>query len=150
MLALEPLREAEAYPQQEADAVKLLTVHAAKGLEFHTVFIADVRNKRFRKDNAFLLEIPPASDAPGPGRIVAKRLPGFRKESEEYNEFLEKRDAKARHDQEERRIFYVALTRAKENLYLTPTADSANFFDELASEFANCKRVEINPTRESQ
>ena len=57
LLELDQLRETEADPQEESDAVQLLTIHAAKGLEFHTVFVADVRDRGFRKDAAFLLDL---------------------------------------------------------------------------------------------
>jgi superfamily I DNA/RNA helicase len=63
-----------------AEKVALLTMHAAKGLEFPVVFVTGC------EDN-----------------LIPLRLPG--------------RDEN--HSDEERRLFYVAMTRAKERLYLT-------------------------------
>ncbi len=143
LLTFEGLREAEADPQEESSAVKLLTVHRAKGLEFHSVFAADVRAKRFSRTAAFLLDIRAASEAPGPGRLVAKRLPHEKGETREYDELLQQREAKPRHDQEERRVLYVALTRARENLCITTAAKTSSFFDELAGEFASSKFTEV-------
>jgi len=144
LLALDRLSEAEADPQEETGAVRLLTVHRAKGLEFHTVFFADARVKGYRKDRQMLLDMRPACDKPAPGRVLVKYPLGSRNEAEAYIELLDRRDAKARHEQEERRITYVALTRARENLVMT-TASSRNsdHFDELASEFASSKFVEL-------
>ncbi|MGQ9686067.1 MAG: UvrD-helicase domain-containing protein [Thiobacillaceae bacterium] len=62
------------------DAVQLMTVHAAKGLEFHTVFITGLEEGLFPHENAL-------TEADG----------------------LE----------EERRLMYVAITRARRRLYLT-------------------------------
>jgi len=81
-LALISNVDAEAAPNQTADkeAVNLSTVHQAKGLEFHTVFVIWLTDGMF-----------PSS------RSIDTR------------EALE----------EERRLFYVAITRAKDELYLT-------------------------------
>ena len=78
-----------------ADAVKLMTVHGAKGLEFPHVFLLRVNNKKF-----------PASERPRVFEFPARLM----KEGEPAEQF---------HIQEERRLFYVALTRAQERLTLT-------------------------------
>ncbi|MDR4651875.1 MAG: UvrD-helicase domain-containing protein [Nitrosomonas sp.] len=62
------------------DALQLMTVHAAKGLEFHTVFLSGLEEGLFPHDNSL-------NDING----------------------LE----------EERRLMYVAMTRARRRLYLT-------------------------------
>ena len=77
------------------DAVQLMTVHGAKGLEFPQVFVLRVNNRAF-----------PASE----------RSPLFTFPVELMKEDLPQGDF---HTQEERRLFYVALTRAKEKLTLT-------------------------------
>ena len=78
-----------------ADAVKLMTVHGAKGLEFPHVFLLRVNNKKF-----------PVSERPHVFEFPARLM----KEGEPAEQF---------HIQEERRLFYVALTRAQERLTLT-------------------------------
>lgn len=77
------------------DAVQLMTVHGAKGLEFPQVFILRVNSRAF-----------PASE----------RQPLFTFPLELMKEELPQGDF---HTQEERRLFYVALTRAEERLTLT-------------------------------
>jgi DNA helicase II / ATP-dependent DNA helicase PcrA len=81
-LALISNVDAEAMPAQTADkeAVNLSTVHQAKGLEFHTVFVIWLTDGMFPSSRSL-----------------------------ETRESLE----------EERRLFYVAITRAKDELYLT-------------------------------
>lgn len=81
--------------QQAGDAVQLMTVHGAKGLEFEHVFVI-----RLTK-NAF----PPR-----------KRKPLFEFPAELMKEARPEGDF---HIQEERRLFYVALTRARTRLTLT-------------------------------
>src|SRR6184192_1142698 len=83
-----------------ADAVKLMTVHGAKGLEFPRVFVLRVNNKKF-----------PAMERPRVFEFPARLM----KEGEPAEQF---------HIQEERRLFYVALTRAQERLTLTTLTES--------------------------
>jgi len=76
------------------DGVQISTVHGAKGLEFDTVFLPSLAARRFPSDNrSDPIEVPP----------------------ELISEILTEGDF---HLEEERRLFYVALTRAKNNLHL--------------------------------
>jgi DNA helicase-2/ATP-dependent DNA helicase PcrA len=83
----------------EADVVSVLTVHKAKGLEFPTVFLAGLVDGRFpaspRRDG---LEIP--------DELLHETIPGG-----------------DHHIQEERRLFYVGMTRARDELILSHAAD---------------------------
>ncbi len=88
---------AEADPDE--DAVHVLTVHKAKGLEFPVVFLVSCAEQKFPVQRR--REAIPFPDA------LAK-------------ETLAPADA---HIHEERRLFYVAMTRAKDELVLTSAAD---------------------------
>jgi len=74
--------------QNDKKGVTLMTVHAAKGLEFGTVFVSGMEEGLF-----------PHSAMPAGRQAMGGD---------------EKRD-----DEEERRLFYVAMTRAKTRLFLT-------------------------------
>ncbi len=102
----------ESDPEAEGpDMVKILTVHAAKGLEWRFVFVASMVDQRF--------PTRARSEAiPLPDGLVQERLP-------EGNAHLE----------EERRLFYVALTRAKERLFLTGSYEYGGARDKKPSSF---------------
>ena len=105
-------KESDAVSEEEgADAVRLLTIHAAKGLEFKVVVVADAGRSR-----------PPVSDilALSDGRFgfkVAHPATGTRVGTESYRDVKEHRD---RAEQAERlRLYYVAMTRAMERLIVS-------------------------------
>ena len=111
-------RELEAVAEEEgADAVRLLTIHAAKGLEFKVVIVADAG-----RDKA-----PPSPDeilALSDGRFgfrVADPVTTKRRGAFDYDEV---KDARSREDSAEKlRVYYVAMTRAKERLIVSGSID---------------------------
>jgi ATP-dependent helicase/nuclease subunit A len=139
-ISMTTVREAEADPQVERDAVKLLTVHSVKGLEFEYVFHIDVREHEKKDRPQFLVDL--SDDGEGQG-VAIKHLPGGEGESRKYAAILERKKVLERSQAEERRIFYVALTRAKEALYLTTTRPDSEFFGEILAQFQNHPGVEI-------
>ncbi len=109
-------RESEAPVEGEAlDAVRLMTIHRAKGLEFGVVCVADLgRGPRWRTE---LVRV--GRD----GRIglrLAEPGTGRRESALEYRTLGEERQAAEA--LEERRLFYVAMTRARERLILSGAA----------------------------
>ncbi len=85
--------------ESPTDAVQLMTVHGAKGLEFPQVFVLRVNNRKFPAgERSRVFEFPTA----------------LMKEGKPAEQF---------HIQEERRLFYVALTRAQERLTLTTVTE---------------------------
>jgi DNA helicase-2/ATP-dependent DNA helicase PcrA len=101
---LDLLREAGDDPaiaeaERDDDAVHVLTVHKAKGLEFPVVFLVGCAEQRFplqRRGDPLSL----------PADLVKEEIAGGNG-----------------HVDEERRLFYVAMTRAKDELILTSAAD---------------------------
>ena len=80
------------------DAVRILTTHGSKGLEFKYVFMVGLSDSRFPSRNM--------------GESIKMPEEFLRHESDEE-------DQKNLHMQEERRLFYVGMTRAAERLYFT-------------------------------
>ncbi|MBU4141167.1 MAG: PD-(D/E)XK nuclease family protein, partial [Candidatus Omnitrophica bacterium] len=83
----------------DLEAVNVLTVHKAKGLEFSVVFMVNLVKNRF----------------PWPRRRQPLEVP-----LELVKDSLPSADS---HIPEERRLFYVAMTRAKQELYFTAALD---------------------------
>lgn len=97
--------------EEQVDAVRLLTVHKAKGLEYKVVFVPNLGAKTragTRSTDVVLHDW-------GEGR-VGHRLPGLRW-ADAAMVFLEG-DERRREEEESVRLFYVAATRAKEKLFL--------------------------------
>jgi len=93
--------------ERNKNGVKLMTVHAAKGLEFDYVFVTGLENGLFP---------------------------------------MERENDKVEDSEEERRLFYVAITRAKKKLFLTWTSFRTIFGSKqvnLSSEFLDDISEEI-------
>lgn len=86
----------------EINAVNILTIHSSKGLEFPVVFLINLVAQRFPT-------VERREQIPIPESLIKEILP--------QGDF---------HVQEERRLFYVGMTRAKDKLYLT----AANYYGE--------------------
>ncbi len=83
----------------DLDAVNIITIHSAKGLEFRAVFLVNLVADRFPvRERGDPIMLPTA--------LIKETLP--------VGDF---------HLQEERRLFYVGLTRAMDYLYLTYARD---------------------------
>ena len=97
--------------EDRAGAVQMMTVHAAKGLEFPVVFVLSVASRRFPStERKSVIDFP---DELRKGPLPPKNI----------------------HTQEERRLFFVALTRAQDRLYVSsvtaPGKKPSTFIDDL-------------------
>jgi ATP-dependent exoDNAse (exonuclease V) beta subunit len=121
----------------ETDSVQIMTVHQAKGLEFPLVFVVNLgpgafplkfRSANLGYDERFGLF----------ARRLPQDVPTVRYEGG-YGVGIEER-LRETHYLEENRIMYVAMTRAKDLLYLTtpvPKDGASDYFFQLIEEFAS-------------
>ncbi len=91
---LEYLSEAEAAPPEAGNVVQLMSIHAAKGLEFKVVFVSALHRGVDSSTRGIAWRNPATGESPSA-----------------------KNDSKP----EENRLLYVAMTRAEERLFLTYT-----------------------------
>src|SRR5262249_43840933 len=86
------------------DAVSLMTVHAAKGLEFPIVFVVSMGRGTGSTR-------PPIRIATSSGGLATAAVADYQSEADEETQVRER--------EEPRRLVYVALTRARDRLYLS-------------------------------
>ena len=129
----ENIEEGEIYEVDSTgneNAVTIQTIHSAKGLEYPVVFISDVNRSKFPSTNSFSPNITYKDP------IGLRQRKKFLRNDYAYSfdnwrtEILEK-CLSGEYD-EERRLMYVAMTRAEQYLYITAEKDRAStFFTEL-------------------
>lgn len=122
---LENMIEAGDNPAQaeieDIDTVNLMTTHASKGLEFPAVFMINLTKDRFpTRQRGDAIEIPE--------NLIKETLP----EGDP-------------HIQEERRLFYVGMTRAEKYLFLTYGKKYGGVRENKASPFLSETGLKINP-----
>ncbi len=107
------------------DTLQLLTIHKAKGLEFDYVFLPYLNSKPANRKGV-ALAWDEALDGNGEGSagsallLAPGKAPGEAEPS--LAGFIQRRWS-AREKEEGKRVLYVAMTRAKERLYLSATID---------------------------
>ncbi len=102
----------------EADSVKLLTVHRAKGLEWHSVFLVGVCETRFPSNRSRTLWTSSPSVLPAPLRGDAGDLPQLAGHDKAALDTY-RADTRTHDAEEELRLGYVAFTRAAHLLSVT-------------------------------
>jgi ATP-dependent helicase/nuclease subunit A len=99
----------------EPDAVRLMTIHAAKGLEFPVVCLADLGRQPNTQTPDLLV------DGDRLGLRLMRLGEGGSRPALDYEELC--RERRERDAEEEDRILYVAMTRARERLLLSGAVD---------------------------
>ncbi len=114
----------------EQSGVRIMTTHATKGLEYKAVIVTNLTQKRFpmlrtTQNKLLPVHLHPEIKKLG-GDKLAERIAAWQEYEQQYQLH------------EERRLFYVACTRAKEKLFLTYALDyggkkhtASQFLDEL-------------------
>ena len=102
-------------PEQARDVVRVVTVHGAKGLEAPIVFLADAGPRQASRRGRLHWSLP---EADGTTTALPFWRAGCRRARRPCAKAIEARDA-ASELEERRRLLYVALTRARDRLYVT-------------------------------
>ncbi len=101
---------------QESNAVRIMTVHGAKGLEGNIVFLLDAHERPSTGKLGPLYKLTPAKNINGPLPAIPAIVRSKDKHTACTNVSVE--ELKENAFEEYRRLFYVAATRAKDRLYI--------------------------------
>jgi len=104
-------RESEADVEEVHGSVQVLSIHAAKGLEWPVVFVAQTARRPPARTERVLLD--------GERRFVV--MPGGEESSERFKAL--RKEAHATEEDDARRMLYVALTRARDLLVVSGPAE---------------------------
>ncbi len=111
------LGENEPVTLSDEDAVNMMTIHASKGLEFPIVILFNT-NKKPKNPDSFLLD-----DEFGLGFKIPTLKEKIIQDVDTPISFIIRQNNRLAEEAENKRVLYVALTRAKEHLVI-----SANLF----------------------
>ncbi|HVV74939.1 MAG TPA: ATP-dependent DNA helicase [Mycobacteriales bacterium] len=103
----------------DADTVKLMTIHAAKGLEWDVVAVPGLVDQVFPTRLSRSSWVTGAAVLPFACRGDSEDLPVLRAYETTADEKAFKEECKSDSDDEERRLAYVAFTRARHRLWLS-------------------------------
>ena len=110
-------REGQATAQLTADAVEIMTIHAAKGLEFPVVILPNLDRRAARYDQEPLID-----DLLGIGFRPTNPDKNYEQSNPGVTQLMRER-ARDKRVAEEQRLFYVATTRARDRLILSGSLD---------------------------
>jgi ATP-dependent exoDNAse (exonuclease V) beta subunit len=105
-------RDTDAPPEDSTNAVRILTVHAAKGLEFPVVFLAAMHK-------GMDTGLGDVSFSPRIGLGTRWRNPETGEEKDDGFQYAIRQERKQREAEEGNRLLYVAMTRAEEHLVMS-------------------------------
>ncbi len=108
-------REPDAPPEDASNAVKIMTVHSAKGLEFPVVFVAAMHK-------GVNTGVPVVAFSRHHGLGARWRNPATGKDKDDLFQHALRQEWSLREEEESSRLLYVAMTRAERHLVLSFSA----------------------------
>jgi len=113
-------REPDAPPEDSADAVQIMTVHSAKGLEYPVIFVAAIHKGVESKP-------PVVAFSRHFGLGARWRNPAAREDKDDLYMHELRKEWKVREEDESDRLLYVAMTRAEQHLVLSYAGNPLNW-----------------------
>jgi DNA helicase-2/ATP-dependent DNA helicase PcrA len=110
------------------DTIQVMTIHAAKGLEFDHVVLLDFPDQARRIDNPALFWDKDQ------GAYLSKRKKDGSRDAQDKIESQFRKTEHVKSIQESKRLFYVAMTRAKKRLSLCRMISEKSASDEFSQE----------------
>jgi ATP-dependent exoDNAse (exonuclease V) beta subunit len=131
-------REPDAPPEDSANAVQVMTVHSAKGLEFPIVFVAALHK-------GVETNPPVVTFSPRIGLGARWRNPAGGKDKDDLLQHHIRQERAKRENEESHRLLYVAMTRAEQHLVLS---FSGKQIKEWAALVADKLQLPLDPFRD--
>ena len=113
----ERLQKLYAEPLANPEAVELMTIHKAKGLEWDLVIVPALERSTGKNRHGLLKWVERDSEAGEDADVVLAPIQGKGEESSALSKWLGRLE-RQRETAETKRLFYVACTRAREELHL--------------------------------
>lgn len=119
--------------RMESDTIELMTAHGSKGLEFEAVFLYDATSKNWE-----------SSRDPSKLNVTVSLF---------EKHLIDKTEKKNQKLEEERRLWYVAMTRAKKYLTISATNNEdmrlkpSTFIDEIPENMKEKREISVDPIR---
>jgi len=132
-------REPDAPPEDSADAVKVMTVHAAKGLEFPVVFLAALQKGVDANPGAIAF-------SPRIGLGARWHHPCGGDDKDDAFQHAIRQELKQLEKEEGNRLLYVAMTRAEEHLVMSYSGKKQNWAAIVADRLG-ARSVDKTPAR---
>ena len=133
----EKVQDIEIPLEQSSNAVKIMTVHKSKGLEFPIVCIPGCGSEGKKETKEGLVFLHKEL-----GPVI--HLPKEAKNGQSVSVFFEqmREEANAKHLAETKRLLYVALTRAKVRLILSGAANSTSKVEDIPEEARTLQQIQ--------
>jgi len=133
--------EADAPPEDAVNAVKVMTVHGAKGLEFPVVFVASLHK-------GIDTTMPVVGFSRHYGLGARWRNPAKTEDKNDVYAHAIGEERKEREKQESSRLFYVAMTRAEQHLVLSFSGQSGKKLLNWAADLTNALNLDTETGRD--
>jgi ATP-dependent exoDNAse (exonuclease V) beta subunit len=133
-------REPDAPPEDSANAVKVMTVHSAKGLEFPIVFLAALHK-------GIDPNVPVVAFSPRFGLGARWRNPAKREDKDDLFQHAIREERKVREAEESNRLLYVAMTRAEHRLVMSFSSNGRKL-NNWAATVANSLLLNLDTPRD--
>ena len=133
-------REPDAPPEDSANAVKVMTVHSAKGLEFPIVFLAALHK-------GIDSSLPVVAFSRHFGLGARWRNPAKREDKDDLFQHAIRDERKVRESEESNRLLYVAMTRAEQHLVLSFSSNGRKLAN-WAAVVANSLHLDLDVPRD--
>lgn len=116
---------------EKTDAVRVLTIHKAKGLEYDTVIVPDLARRDGSGSHTGDRTALDRRVLPGGGAVLAARAAGRSGRIRNAADLLAHAQEDFQEEAESIRLFYVACTRARERLILVSSPGAATLWQDL-------------------